>query len=107
VQGVVNFTVTVKITDADKQVKPGMTAAVNITVQQIKDVVLIPNRAVRVVDGKKVVYLLQGGLPVQVEVRLGSSSETMSVLVGGDVKVGDLVILNPPATFTTSGGPPF
>ncbi len=89
VQGVVNFTVTVKITDADEQVKPGMTAAVNITVKELKDVILIPNRAVRLVDGKRVVYLLRDGLPVQVEVRLGSSSDTMSVLADGDVKEGD------------------
>jgi len=110
VQGVVNFTVTVKVTDADEQVKPGMTAAVNITVQQLKDVILIPNRAVRLVDGKRVVYLLRDGLPVQVEVRLGSSSDTMSVLVGGEVKEGDPVILNPPSISTFgpgNGGGPF
>lgn len=107
VQGVVNFTVTVKITDPDEKVKPGMTAAVNITVQHLKDVILIPNRAVRLVDSKRVVYLLRDGLPAQVEVRLGSSSDTMSVLAGGDVKVGDLVILNPPAVFQSGGGPPF
>ena len=107
VQGVVNFTVTVRITDADEQVKPGMTAAVTIVVKEIKDVILVPNRAVRVVDGKKVVYVLRDGLPVQVEVRLGSSSETMSVLAGGELKVGDLVILNPPAIFEGGGGPPF
>ncbi len=107
VQGVVNFTVTVRITDADHKVKPGMTAAVNITVQELKDVILIPNRAVRVVDGKRVIYLLRDGMPVQVEVRLGSSSDTESVLADGDVKVGDLIITNPPAIFDTSGGPPF
>ncbi|RJP50160.1 MAG: efflux RND transporter periplasmic adaptor subunit [Anaerolineaceae bacterium] len=106
-QGVVNFTVTVEIADADEQVKPGMTAAVNITVKELKDVVLIPNRAVRLVDGKRVVYVLRDGLPVMVEVRLGSSSDTMSVLVDGDVKEGELIILNPPAVFDTSGGPPF
>ena len=107
VQGVVNFTVTVRITDADEQVKPGMTAAVTIVVKEIKDVILIPNRAVRVVDSKKVVYVLRDGLPVQVEVRLGSSSETESVLAGGELKVGDDIILNPPAIFETGGGPPF
>jgi hypothetical protein len=32
----------------------------------------------------------------------------MSVLVGGgEIKIGDLIILNPPATFNTNGGPPF
>lgn len=106
-QGVVNFTVTVRITDADELVKPGMTAAVTIVVKEIKDVILIPNRAVRIVDNKKVVYILQNGVPVQVEVRLGSSSDTMSVLADGDLEVGDLIILNPPAIFDTSGGPPF
>jgi HlyD family secretion protein len=107
IQGVVNFTVTVEITDADEQVKPGMTAAVNITVKELKDQVLIPNRAVRMVDSKRVVYVLRDGAPVMVEVRLGSSSDTMSVLVDGDVQVGEQLILNPPATFETSGGPPF
>jgi HlyD family secretion protein len=107
VQGAVSFMITVRITDADAQVKPGMTAAVNITVEKLTDVLLIPNRAVRLVDGKRVVYVLRNSLPVQVEIRLGSSSDTMSVLAGGDVKQGDLIILNPPAIFNTSGGPPF
>ncbi|MCE7904783.1 MAG: efflux RND transporter periplasmic adaptor subunit [Anaerolineae bacterium CFX3] len=107
VQGVVNFTVTVRIMDADKQVKPGMTAAVNITVKKLEDQILIPNRAVRLVDGKRVVYVLRDGNPVMVEVSLGSSSDTASVLAGGGVEVGDLIILNPPAASSSGGGPPF
>ena len=39
-EGVVNFTVTVELTDADELVKPGMTAAVNIIVAELKDVYL-------------------------------------------------------------------
>ena len=42
VQGVVSFTVTVELTDADEFVKPGMTAAVNIVVEEVKDVLLDP-----------------------------------------------------------------
>jgi HlyD family secretion protein len=108
-QGVVNFTVTVKIIDADEFVKPGMTAAVTITIQELKDQVLIPNRAVRLIDGKRVVYILRNGLPEKVEVRLGSSSDTHSVLLGGEVNVGDEIILNPPAEFQggPGGGGPF
>ena len=45
--GEVDFTVTVKLTDADIQVKPGMTAAVNIVVNQAKNQLLVPNQAVR------------------------------------------------------------
>ena len=107
--GVVNFTVTVRITDPDAKVRPGMTAAVTITIQELKDVVLIPNRAVRLVDGTRVVYILRDGVPAKVEVRLGSSSDTMSVLAGGNVNVGDLIILNPPVEFQggPGGGGPF
>jgi HlyD family secretion protein len=96
VQGVVSFTVTVELTDADELVKPGMTAAVNVVVQEVENVLLIPNRAVRLVDGNRVVYVLVDGIPVQVRVRLGASSDTMSVLIEGDLKEGDLIILNPP-----------
>ena len=97
--GVVNFSVTVELTDADESVKPGMTAAVNIVVEQINDVTLIPNRAVRLVDGQRVVYVLIDGKPVKKDVRLGSSSDTMSVLLVGDVNEGNLVVLNPPSDF--------
>ena len=97
--GVVNFNVTVELTDADESVKPGMTAAVNIVVEQIQDAILIPNRAVRLVDGERVVYVLVDGKPEKKQIRLGSSSDTMSVLLVGDVNEGNQVILNPPTEF--------
>lgn len=105
VNGVVSFKVTVELTDADSLVKPGMTAAVNITIEEIPDVLLVPNRAVRLVDGERVVYLLENGLPAKTGIRLGASSDTMSVLSGGDVAEGDVVILNPPIEFGPGGGP--
>ena len=103
VAGVVNFTVTVELTDADEYVKPGMTAAVSVVVQEVKDVVLIPNRAVRLVNEERVVYVLVNGKPVEVKVTLGASSDKNSVLIGGDLKEGDLIILNPPSIMM--GGP--
>jgi HlyD family secretion protein len=106
VQGAVNFTVTVELTNADAAVKPGMTAAITVLVKQLDTVLLVPNRAVRVVDGQRVVYILKNNLPVQVSIRLGSTSDSNSEVVGGDLKVGDLIILNPPAAFSGGGGPP-
>ena len=106
VNGVVSFTVTVELTDVDEQVKPGMTAAVNITVREMQDVVLVPNRAVRLVDGSRVVYLLVENQPVKTEIGLGPSSDTMSVISDGDIKEGDTVILNPPVEFGPGGGGP-
>jgi HlyD family secretion protein len=103
-QGVVNFTVTVELTDADAMVKPGMTAAVNIVVEEMNDVLLVQNRAVRLVDNQRVVYVLEDGKPVQKNITLGSSSDTLSVVAGGEVKEGDMVILNPPTEFGPGPG---
>lgn len=108
VQGVVNFTVTVEMTDADDQVRPGMTVAANIVVNELEDVLLVPNRAVRVVDGKRVVYVLRLSGPEIVEVELGASSDSYSEIIDGDLKKGDEVILNPPSEFGPNGsGRPF
>jgi len=106
VQGVVNFIVTVELTDADEFVRPGMTAAVNIVVREIENTILIPNRAVRLVDGERVVYVLRDGLPEMIEIRLGASAGAMSVLVSNTIEEGDLIIINPPSTFSMAGGPP-
>jgi HlyD family secretion protein len=104
VQGVTNFMVTVVLTDADAQVLPGMTAAINITVSQIKDVLIVPNRAIRVINGATTVYVLTNGKAVPVIITLGNSSDTDSQVVAGDLKVGDLIILNPPAAVISPGG---
>jgi HlyD family secretion protein len=105
--GSVSFTVTVELTDADAQVKPGMTAAVTVTVKELADVLLVQNRAVRLVEGQRVVYVLRNGIVEQIAITLGASSDSSSEVVAGDLKEGDLVILNPPANFMTSGGPSF
>jgi len=101
VQGVVNFTVTVVLTDADKNVKPGMTAAVTITVKQVNNVLLVPSRAVRLVNNQLVVYILNNGQPREVNVTLGASSDTMSEVVSSNLKAGDIIILNPPSNLFT------
>lgn len=102
--GAVNFTVTVELTDADEQVKPGMTAAVTIRVKEVKDALLVPNRAVRVVNGQRVVYILKDGLLTLVTVRLGATSDSMSEVVGGDLQAGDTIVLNPPSNAFGPGG---
>ncbi len=89
--------------NADQQVKPGMTTAVNIIVKQVKDQLLVPNRAVRLVNDQRVVYILKNGQPLEVKITLGASSDTASAVNGGDLKEGDLLILNPPS----QGGGPF
>lgn len=105
-QGVVNFKVTVELTDADEDVRPGMTSAVEIVVSEVENALLIPNQAVRAEEGKRVIYLLEeNGQLTKIEVTLGASSERFSQLLEGDLTTGDLIVLNPPTDFF-SGGPP-
>lgn len=107
-QASVNYNVTIEMTDADSDVRPGMTAAVNIIVDEIEDVVNVPNRAVRVRNGIRYVYLLKDNLPIAVQIELGVSSETNSQVVSGNLQEGDVIILNPPLDLTNiTGGPSF
>jgi HlyD family secretion protein len=105
-QGVVSFSMTVDVTDADEAIKPGMTAAVNIIVEQIENVVIVPNRSVRVRDGERVVYLLVNGVITPMPVVLGATSDFYSEVLEGDVNVGDEIILNPPSFIFEAGEPP-
>ena len=104
VQGVVNFTVTVQLDNVDAEVKPGMTAAVTITVKQLDSVILVPNRAVRLVNNQRVVYVLRNGQTTEIPITLGATADTFSEVASGDLKEGDQVILNPPTNFTGTGG---
>ena len=104
-QGAVNFVVTVELTNPDEFVKPGMTAAVTINVEELDNVLLVPNRAVRFQEGKRVVYVLQNGVPTAIEIQLGATSDTFSELISSELDEGDEIILNPPAfTFGPGGG---
>ena len=106
-QNVVNFTVTIELMDVDEIVRPGMTAAVNIIVTKLENILLIPNRAVRLSEGQRVVYILKDGTPTAVKITIGATSESFSELVEGDLTEGDIVVLNPPADISGQGGPPF
>jgi HlyD family secretion protein len=104
VQSVVNFSVSVELTDPDADVKPGMTASVTITIQSLENVLLVPNRGVHLVNGQRVVYILRNGQLVEIPVTLGASDDTMSEVISGDLSAGDALVLNPPANFTPGGG---
>jgi HlyD family secretion protein len=106
-QGVVSFKVTIELTDSDDSVRQGLTAAVNVVTNRLENVLVVPNRAVRVVNGRRVVYVLRDGMPVQVEVELGVSSDLDSQVLSGDLKAGDPIILNPPLVIDQNGPPAF
>jgi len=53
---VVNFTVTTQITDADASIKPGITSSGSIVTNSVKNVLVVPTKAIKKINGKTVVY---------------------------------------------------
>jgi HlyD family secretion protein len=103
-QGVVNFTITIELNDGNGEVRPGMTAAVNIVVSEIKDVLIVPNRSITKRGGAFTIFILRNNQSIQVPVEIGASSDIESEIVTGDLKEGDLVIINPPTQLFNSSG---
>jgi HlyD family secretion protein len=100
--GVVNYPVTISLAGAADGVKTGMTANLEIVVDEREDALTVPNRAVKTVNKQKVVTLLRGGQQVQVPVQVGMSSNTATEIIGG-VNEGDVVVVGTTTASTTSG----
>jgi HlyD family secretion protein len=104
--GAVTFKVSVELLDPDDNIKPGMTSEVNIVISQIENALLVPSQAIRLVDGEKVVYVLDRGFfdgqsPARnslrpIPVTLGVTSNNFSEVIAGSLNPGDEVLIDPP-----------
>jgi HlyD family secretion protein len=93
-QGVVNYPVTVKITDVDNAVRPGMTAAVSIILARQDDTLLVPNRAIRNSAGQQSVTVLFEGQQISLPVTVGLVGDTLSEVISDQLREGDVVVIN-------------
>ena len=125
--GVVIFEVTIELLDADEAIRPGMTASVDIEISRIENALLVPNQAIRALEGQRVVYAIGDGiltgspavlteerprgpfwgvgspgmiLPIQITV--GVTSDDYSEVLAGDLAEGDEILLNPLAEILNS-----
>jgi HlyD family secretion protein len=94
--GVTTYQVKVSIPNPDG-VKPGMTGRADIIYARRDNVLLVPNRAVRIDGDKRVVGILQGDKVVPQTVTLGVSDDRSTEVLSG-LKVGDLIAV--PSTST-------
>ena len=101
VQNVVTYDVVVSVDNSDLALKPGLTAATRIIVDQRSDVLRVPNQALRYVptgtalgDTKQArVWVLRDGTPTPVQVTVGLDDDEFTEIVQGDLKVDDRVIV--------------
>jgi HlyD family secretion protein len=100
VQNVVTYDVVVAVDNADLALKPGMTAATRLTVDQRDNVLRIPNQALRYVPGgiaardtdQARVWVLRNGAPAAVPIVPGLQDDSFSEIDEGALAVGDRVI---------------
>ncbi len=120
-QNVVTYNVVIAVDNADKALMPGMTAYVSITVAQRKDVLLVPNSALRFRpsdlkpqgSGKPqggrewrgrdksvtehartgTVYVLEQGMPKAVRLGVGITDNRHTEVLGNELKEGMAVVV--------------
>jgi HlyD family secretion protein len=130
-QNVVTYDVVISVENPDQVLMPGMTAYVSIVVAERKNVLMVPNAALRFrpsdagsrsekarldkakTDGRSkdnvtpmgTVYVLENGQPKAVRIAVGITDNRVTEVLGGDLKEGDAVIVEDrqPASKANSG----
>jgi HlyD family secretion protein len=100
--GSVTYAVRVVVGDADPSLLPGMTAGVTIVTSNLSNVLVVPSRAVRTVNGRQVVYEVQNSRLIPVSVTLGTSNDTQTQVTGGVLRAGAVIVVNPPSTIPSA-----
>lgn len=104
-QDVVTYNVLVSVDNSDEALLPGMTALVIIPISQKKDVLILPNAALRFTPANAVtdsevppksqryIYLLKAGKIRPVHVSVGITNGKFSEVVSPEIKAGEQVII--------------
>jgi HlyD family secretion protein len=118
VQNVVTYDVVIQVANPELKLKPGMTANVSIITAIKKDVLKIPNAALRFSLSEKGVqtpekkgpgiWILEKEQPMRIPVSTGISDGNYTELVSGEIREGQEVIIESlvKANTTTPSGPP-
>jgi HlyD family secretion protein len=104
-QNSINFNVTVELTDADSQIKPGMAANVSIVTNQVENALLVPSTAIFTdSNNQPYVYIIQNGTPTVLNVTVGAVSSTTTQITSDTLKEGDTIVLSFASTTSNGGG---
>ena len=108
-QNVTTIPVTVELDYADRRLKPEMNASCDFVTARRKNVLCVPNEAIKETDKGMIVTVLENGKQVERKVRVGETGNDYSEIVSG-LREGETVItaVVQPAESTTqpssSGG---
>jgi HlyD family secretion protein len=103
--GVVQFSVWIKVEDADDQVKPGFTSVASIITSEVEDALLVPYDAVISRDGSYMVVLAgKDGSTTLVPVEVGAISDLYAEITSGEIEEGDQVVVYTNDNYDMFGG---
>ncbi|UCE46778.1 MAG: HlyD family efflux transporter periplasmic adaptor subunit [Phycisphaerales bacterium] len=98
------YTTKVSIEDSQTSLRPGMSAKVEILVDQLDDVLMVPVQVVARRAGRKVCYVATDTGPEEREVQTGAFNDNFVEIVAG-LEAGENVLLNPPRIVEPETGP--
>lgn len=122
VQNVVTYDVVVSVDNVDLALKPGMTAATRIIIDQRTNVLRVPSQALRYAPAtagaarrsgttgrtrpaaQARVWVLRDGKPVRVAVTAGLDDDTYTEIVKGELNPGDQVIVTEQRSGSSNSG---
>lgn len=106
VNSVTTYEVTVLPEEVPAFMRSGMTANVRFHVETRKNIVLVPNEAIKRKDGRIYVLVATGNAPAERDIRVGASDGKLSEVADG-LKEGDIVLAQQPrlANPTSSSSP--
>lgn len=90
-----NFDVSVALDESDPRVRSGMSATALIALDELPNVIVVPDTAVFAKDGTSVVYLIEGRSIEPRVVTIARRSRDRIALTGG-VRAGDRIALSDP-----------
>jgi multidrug efflux pump subunit AcrA (membrane-fusion protein) len=102
-QSVVNYPVTVQISDPDGSILPSMTASVSIIIAEAKDALFVPNNALRTSNGERSVTILFEGQQISVPVTVTLVGDSTSAITSDQLRDGDTVVLSGSSTIASGG----
>lgn len=95
-QGIVSYDVKVRLDETDQRVRNGMTAEAAVIVEERRNVLVVPNRFIRIDrrnDQAFVNVMKDDGMLEEVEIELGLQGQDNSEVLAG-VKQGDVIALD-------------
>jgi len=94
-QGIVSIPVKVRLDDpGDLQIPKGVSAVATITIKEVRDVLLVPQRALRGTFTAPTLQVMVGEETSEVPVVIGESDDFMVVIESG-VSEGDIIVAGP------------